>query len=74
MLDQDAYRQDVPSESNIEMMRDEMKILIRQRDELLAALEHVKSAWSEQFEKHGHIAPAWARHVKEAIKKVKVGE
>lgn len=42
-----------------------------QRDELLVALEHVVSAWSEQFEKYGHLAPAWAIGARKAISSIK---
>ena len=42
-----------------------------QRDELLVALEHVVSAWSEQFEIYGHLAPAWVIGARKAISSIK---
>lgn len=41
----------------------------RQRDELLAALEVVVSDWTAQFERQGHMAPAWCKQARAAIAK-----
>lgn len=41
----------------------------RQRDELLAALEAVVNDWTAQFERQGHMAPAWCKQARAAIAK-----
>ena len=43
--------------------------LIAAAPELLAALEVVVSDWTAQFERQGHMAPAWCKQARAAIAK-----
>lgn len=45
----------------------------KQRDVLLAALEVVVEQWSSQFERNGHLAPAWCKQARDAIASAKGG-
>jgi hypothetical protein len=45
--------------------------LIAAAPDLLAALENTVSAWSAQFEKNGHLAPAWCKQARAAIARAK---
>lgn len=39
--------------------------------DLLAALEVVVADWTSQFERNGHMAPAWCRQARDAIAKAR---
>lgn len=49
----------------------QIETLRAQLDEAVDTLEHVVSAWTKQFERHGHAAPAWAKHARQTIVSLK---
>jgi hypothetical protein len=49
----------------------ELDQMTKQRDLAVEALEITVNSWSEQFERHGHLAPEWAVKCRNAISTIK---
>ena len=56
------------------LLRIQVEELTRQRDLAVEALEITVNSWSEQFERHGHLAPEWAVKCRNALSTIKESE
>ncbi len=61
-------------EKQIAYLFEERSLLTRQRDLAVEALEITVNSWSEQFERHGHLAPEWAVKCRNALSTIKESE